>query len=245
MNALVIDVSTVQKTIDWSRAVEEGAVRGAYVKSSEGTGYVDPMCLRHLDGARKAGLLVGIYHFCHPTLNAAAQVKRAWDACGPTMPHFRLAMDLEAASSALGGPELVAFARDFRSATLDTFGRSNVLYSYSSFLAGRMGLTLSTALDLAGCPLWLANYGPGGPWSPTDTQWPKVPRPWDRITMWQYSGNGGLPVPGVVGDVDRNYFAGDDAALREFAGVMPDGFEVDTGGPVHGSSVVEWALSQR
>lgn len=242
---LVIDVSQVQARIDWERARAEGGVRGAYVKSSEATGYVDPRCLEHLEGARRVGMFVGIYHFCHPTLDAAAQVQRAWDACGPTMPHFRLAMDLEAAAKQLSPAQLVAFARAFREETLARFGRSNLFYSYSSFIAGRMGAVLAAAVDLAECPLWLANYGPGGPWEPTDAQWPKCPRPWDRITMWQYSGNGGKRVPGVEGDVDRNYFAGDEAALREFAGLMPEGYEIDMGGPVHGTHVVDAALAER
>lgn len=240
---LVLDVSRVQRTIDWARARDEGAVRGVYVKSSEATGYVDPLCLTHLEGARRAGLLVGVYHFCHPTLSAAGQVQRAWDACGPTMPHFRLAMDLEAAADSLGPAELVAFARAFREETLARFGRSCVFYSYSSFLAGRMGATLAAAADLAECPLWLANYGPGGPWEPTPAQWPRCPRPWGRIAMWQYSGNGGRPVPGVEGDVDRNFFAGDEAELREFAGLLPEGYEIDLGGVVHGAHVVDGALA--
>ncbi len=44
--------------------------------------------------------------------------------------------------------------------------------------------------------------------------------PWD---VWQYSGNGGYRVPGIVGDCDRNLFRGDEAALQKWFGLTGEG----------------------
>lgn len=46
----------------------------------------------------------------------------------------------------------------------------------------------------------------------------KVPNPWKDWTICQYSGDNGVPVPGVPGACDRLVFNGDIAAFRRFCG---------------------------
>lgn len=67
--AIGVDVSTWQRNINWPTMRASG-VSFAYVKASEGVGYVDPMVDSHLSGARGAGMYSGLYHFCRPDTNA-------------------------------------------------------------------------------------------------------------------------------------------------------------------------------
>lgn len=61
-DALGIDVSHHNGALDW-RKVAAAGYRFAFVKASQGDGYVDPMFDRHVAGAYAAGLRVGAYHF--------------------------------------------------------------------------------------------------------------------------------------------------------------------------------------
>src|SRR5437763_16664101 len=67
-----IDVSKVNGEPDW------GAVRGAgyafaYIKATEGVGYVSPTLDAQLAGARNAGLVTGLYHYARPDTNSPQQ----------------------------------------------------------------------------------------------------------------------------------------------------------------------------
>lgn len=112
---------------------------------------------------------------------------------------------------------LLGFARVWLEEA-ERFGSLPVLYSYTSFL-GRMR---SAGLEelLTRYPLWLAQYrSVTAPWAPASEA--DMPRayPW---AMWQYSGDKGHRVPGIVGDCDRNLFRGDESALRAFFGLPPE-----------------------
>lgn len=61
----MIDVSSYQGRIDWHKVKEAGHER-AYIKLDEGLTLVDPDAIRNLNGARAAGVQVGVYHFAHP-----------------------------------------------------------------------------------------------------------------------------------------------------------------------------------
>ena len=57
-----IDVSKYQGTINWTKVAKDSTIRFVYIKATEGTSIQDPMYRRNIEGARKAGLLVGSYH---------------------------------------------------------------------------------------------------------------------------------------------------------------------------------------
>ena len=69
----LIDVSSVQKGIDWDRVVEHdpgeafgrppGRIRGVVAKAAEGSKGIDGRTREHIAGARIVGLSVGVYHF--------------------------------------------------------------------------------------------------------------------------------------------------------------------------------------
>ena len=70
-----IDVSKYQGSINWSKVAKTGKVKYVYIKSTEGTTIQDPYYKRNIDGARKAGLLVGSYHIYSSKTTAYQQ----WD----------------------------------------------------------------------------------------------------------------------------------------------------------------------
>ena len=57
-----IDVSNHQERVDWTRVKTDG-VAFAYIKATEGIGYVDPKMGAFAAGAQEAGIRVGFYHF--------------------------------------------------------------------------------------------------------------------------------------------------------------------------------------
>ena len=61
-----IDVSHYQKNIDWEKVANAG-VDFVYIKATEGATYVDPMFKMNIEGAKKAKILVGVYHFFRMT----------------------------------------------------------------------------------------------------------------------------------------------------------------------------------
>ena len=64
------------------------------------------------------------------------------------------------------------------------------------------GVTTPDTTTLSKCPLWIAEYGTHA----------AVPQAWGQYTLWQYTCTG--KVSGVLGDVDRSYFAGDSNVLK-------------------------------
>ncbi len=63
---LGIDVSHWNDNLDWS-VMYQGGVRFAFVKLSQGTSYKDARAQDHVEKAKKAGILVGGYHWADPT----------------------------------------------------------------------------------------------------------------------------------------------------------------------------------
>ena len=66
-----IDVSSHQTRVDWGRVKSDG-IGFAYIKATEGTGFVDPRFGAYWAGARAAGLPRGAYHFARPDTNSGA-----------------------------------------------------------------------------------------------------------------------------------------------------------------------------
>lgn len=68
-----IDVSHHQGTIDWGKVAGDTCVKFVYIKATEGSTYVDSLYEVNINGARKAGLKVGSYHFLTSSSTVTAQ----------------------------------------------------------------------------------------------------------------------------------------------------------------------------
>lgn len=196
-----VDVSSYQGVIDWQVLAGQD-VDFAYVKATEGSGFVDATFETNLRGAQEAGVLVGAYHFFSfesPGRSQAENIIATVPAQAGLLP---VAVDVEHYGEFFGDPpdpETVRAELRVLVATLrEHYGVEPVIYAtqaaYSRYVAG----------DLTASPLWIrAVYLP-----------PRVSdgREW---TFWQYSHRDRLDgYDGEESFIDMNVFRGDLADLR-------------------------------
>ena len=88
-----------------------------------------------------------------------------------------------------------------------------VYTAYYYWLENMAGVPTASVNYFKQFPLWIANYG---------TNSPLVPKPWtaNEWTLWQFTDNGNGGIYGVEsGNIDLNYFNGDEAAFRQRFGL--------------------------
>jgi lysozyme len=162
-----IDVSHHQQAIDWTAVAADG-IGYAYLKATEGQGYVDPQFAQNWRDSAGAGIRRGAYHYftlCAPGARQAANFLRvappAADALAP-------AIDLEADDSCTDRPpvarvnaELAAFLRVVERA----WRRPVVVYVRDSW-AGLYPVA-GSPLEQDGRPRWRTRFflRPSLPWT--------------------------------------------------------------------------------
>jgi|GEM_PF-3699973 len=192
-----VDVSNWQGNINWS-LVKGAGVAFAFLKATEGAGFVDGAYGRNLSGCRKESILVGAYHFARPgSGSAAAQAKHFTQVVVKygkqgIMP----ALDLEDAGH-LGSTQLLQWVEEWLATVKQVLQQNAVLYVSPAFVQAHMP---SATFSM---PLWTA-------------QWQcKAPRQvpgWKSWTFWQYTNAG--RVAGIEGNVDLDVFRGTAPALQ-------------------------------
>jgi lysozyme len=186
-----VDVSEYQGQPDWA-AVHNAGYAWAYIKATEGIGYVSKELDGQLQGARGAGLVTGLYHFARPDTgntpqqdaqDFAAQLARL-GASGPG--NLPPCLDFEKTAS-----DPAAWIKGFIDAIRQQTGRQEVMV-YASASSFEDTLNPSAWVDPA-VWLWVAHYGPpaGQPGYHTD-----------RVVMHQYADNGQVPGIGGQSDLD-------------------------------------------
>jgi lysozyme len=187
-----IDISNWQGRITWSAVAADG-IQFAIAKASESTTYADPWFLRNWWGMKAAGIARGAYHFARPDENAPeAEADYFWariQAVGGLLPGDVLALDMEA-----GSGNLAAWTNRCLARLGALCGFRPFLYSGAWFMEPR---GLYGDPELAQHGLWLAHYSSTAPAPPPD---------WPFVAIWQYTD--GLPVAGIGGGVDGNWFDG-------------------------------------
>jgi len=200
-----IDVSRWQPAIDWPVARAAG-ISFAFIKATEGVEELDPMFRTHWDGAGRAGVPRGAYHyfyFCAPADKQArwfiANVPRTADG----LPHV---LDMEwnpHSPTCRHRPDAAtvrAEAKTFLDIVEGHFGRRPIIYTTLDF-ARDTGIE-----QLPRTRFWLRSVAG----HPRDT-FPGV-----RWDFWQYTGTGN--VAGIPGPVDINVFHGSVAAWQSRGG---------------------------
>ena len=190
-----IDVSHHNGVIDWNKVVNDVfKPEFAYIKTTEGTGYIDPKFAINAKAANKAGIKVGYYHFA--SLNstdvvgdavkeAEAYIKAVKSVPTPTMP---LVLDIETNKAKLSKVQVLLWIKTFF-AELAKIGWTDViLYSYTPFLNENLPINH----DLGNIKLWIADYAP-----------PLIlPKGWNKAYIWQYSAKG--KISGISTNTDLN-----------------------------------------
>lgn len=204
----IVDMANFQGVPDMVVARDQGGVRGAVLKLTEGDYYKNELFDAQVVACERAGLPWGVYGY-----NGNKYVGVDYRKSGTVEASYLLAqgvhrwgnrpifLDLEDATGAVPQAD---YALEWEATILAAGGRFAGIYSYTNFIENNL-----QDQRLASRPLWLANYPNNRP--TPDTPWPQAPAPWSSYTFWQFSG--GMQVPGI-GNVDGNYFNG---TMDEFA----------------------------
>lgn len=184
-----IDVSSWQQNIDFA-AVRNAGIEIVYMKSSEGSSYIDPYFETNYRNAKANGLKVGFYHYvtARTTEQARAQATFFSKVISGKEPDCKLAMDFENFGN-LSTTEVNEISRVFLE-TLENLTNKEVLI-YSNAYSARTIFSSS----LSNYPLWVANYGVSEPGDNGK---------WSTWVGWQYTDTG--RINGISGYVDRDYF---------------------------------------
>ncbi len=199
-----IDVSKYQGTIDWN-AVANSGVKFAWIKATEGGDHVDEQFQANWQGAKRAGVPHGAYHFmywCRKPIDEATwfeqNVPVEADALPPVL-DVEPTPDSRTCRRRLERDQTIADMKVVLDEMERHFGTRPVIYTninfYNAILAGGA---------FADYPIWVRStkHNPAMRYSDRDWQ------------FWQYQANG--IVPGIDGEVDRNVFYGDQKQWQAF-----------------------------
>lgn len=241
-----IDLCSIQDAVPINyKAVADAGFHFAYVKCSQYSSTRDHKYRKLVDGLLSAGLRVGAYHFCAHDTDPERQAEfffRASEGLGQKAGELPPMMDWEfcTPSKYPNHPKhCVTWIKKFARKVTELWYPDNahrriprlpVLYSYPNY-CGTHQPALSEEVELGEFPLCYASYkskpnGKGSyelvPWLPSPEQGPlhAIPKPFTRWTLWQYSGDKGLRVPGISVDCDRQLFNGSQGDWAEFLGMI-------------------------
>lgn len=195
------DVSRHQGPIDWT-ALARTDVRFVYIKATEGADFRDERFQSNWQGAGKAGIKRGAYHFftlCRPGVQQAENFIA-------TAPRGELppVIDIEQRNPCREGPTMSDVVGEV-SASLDRmeahYGVRPLIYTTREFHDKHFQGALREE------KFWLRNL----------FAQPDFRR--DDWLFWQYSHDGRRP--GVSGPLDLNYFRGDEQRFAAFLAKQP------------------------
>ncbi|HEY0014827.1 MAG TPA: GH25 family lysozyme [Longimicrobium sp.] len=202
-----VDVSHLEGAINWEQ-VKDAGIAFAFLKATQGNGFVDPRAQENLAQCRKFGIVAGMYHFYRHDVDPEAQARHFLDNLGAREPGDLLpAIDVEGPDDGGGSfdypkSEVVRRVGVVVGAVQAAIGRAPMIYTYPSAWAELTGNSTQFAGE---CPLWIASYG---------VATPSLVGGWKDYTVWQYNDHG--TVKGIGGAVDRDRFNGDEVQLNAF-----------------------------
>ena len=191
---LGVDVSSHQGEIDWeqvrSAGMEFAIIRIGYRGYTSGGIYGDEYARANLEGARAAGLKVGVYFYSQALDEGEArrEARYCLDFLDGEAIDLPVVFDWEYAgedtrSGEMTHDALMACTRAFCQEVEDAGYRAMIYFN------PHIAEDLLTLEELQEYPFWLAMYTDQMTW------------PWE-VEMWQYTATGS--VPGIQGDADIN-----------------------------------------
>ena len=196
--AKVIDVSYVQKSIDWKKVKADG-VQGAIIRCGYrgyGSGKLvqDERFMEHIKGAHKAGLKVGVYFFTEAITAKEGREEAAYTlnlvrTAGIPL-SYPIAVDTEHINAK--GVRANGLSRSKRTECIKAFCEEIRNQGYEPMIYGSTSW-LNNQLDMSKLPykVWCAQY------------YSKCEYKGDYV-MWQYTSEG--RVDGIKGVVDLNHY---------------------------------------
>lgn len=182
-----LDVSYHSGPVDW-RQLRDADYAFAFVLTTAGVDFRDPMVDAHWSELKQAGFTRGAYHYYMAGDDPAEQAR--WFMRNAPLEPGDLApvVDIEAAG-ANPPADLMANLKVFLQALQDHYGVTPIIYTGPTFWDQH------GSPDFGHHPLWVANY---------QTDSPKLPRGWSEWTIWQWQGDSELP---GVASADLNRMA--------------------------------------
>lgn len=233
---LGIDVSRWQSKVDWSLLKASG-IEFVFIKATQGNYKTDQMMANHAEGANKAGMIIGMYHWCDPTVNAESQALYFMNAISG-LPYKMISADVEqqwgdwtewsnGRVTKILSPTVIS---QNAKTILETWAKRTkvptVVYSRASFINT---YAKPAQAWLSKYPLWMAHYPYNS--STIRTTWqdftanykpsitaPALPTGSTKWTFWQFTGDKFI-LPGCESLLDINYFNGDLDDLKRFVGM--------------------------
>jgi GH25 family lysozyme M1 (1,4-beta-N-acetylmuramidase) len=191
---LGIDVSKWNGDIDWDVVKAEGVdfaiIRCGYRGSSSGWLIEDPYFYKNIQGAKKAGIKVGIYFFTQATdlVEAVEEASAAISLLGDMELDYPVFIDTEGAG---GNGRADNIDSSTRTAVVNAFcqtiqdsGLEAGIYASRNWYYNNLNMD-----ELSGYNIWLAEYR-------------QTPDYEGKYDMWQYTSSGS--VAGIEGRVDLN-----------------------------------------
>ncbi len=203
-----IDVSEYQGYINFNE-VRNSGIDVVYIRSSEGTNFVDPYFRENYNRAKEAGLKVGFYHYVTSRSEAEAVNEADFFASviEGTEPDCLLAMDFEYFGG-LSSYDVNAISRAFLERLESVTGKRTIVYSDAYNAGNVFDETLSSY------PLWIAEYG---------VSEPQLYRNWSVWTGFQYSDTG--RISGISDNVDLDRYT-EDIFLDDTSAIVNSGNNV-------------------
>ncbi|MEP4197284.1 MAG: GH25 family lysozyme [Aliishimia sp.] len=188
------DVARFQSYVDWPRARQVG-IQFAFIKATEGGDLLDPMFKTHWQGAARAGVKRGAYHFYY--FCTAPEVQARWFI--RNVPRTRGALppvlDMEwnpfspTCKRRPDGATVRAEMKTWLDIVERHYGQRPIIYTTPRFYE-------ENSLGRLREEFWLS----------TTAKTPREAYPGQRWRFWQYTATGRLP--GTPGDIDLNVFNG-------------------------------------
>ena len=200
-----IDVSEYQENINFN-LVKQSGIDIVYIRSSEGTNFIDPYFRRNYDEAKAVGLKVGFYHYV-TARNITQAINEAdffASVIEGTSPDCLLAMDFEYFGG-LSNEEVNAISRAFLERLEQVTNKRAIIYS-DAYNAGNVFNS-----SLSSYPLWIAQYG---------VEEPELYVNWENWTGFQYSDTG--RINGIIPYVDLDKFT-EDVLLDDNTSIINSG----------------------
>lgn len=215
-----IDVSKWQQDIDWTR-VRAAGTRFAFIKATEGGDLLDRNFRDNWDGAKQAGVPRGAYHFvfwCRPARDQIRwfirNVPKDPDALPPVLD---VEWNNHSSCPRTQPAKARAKMREMLKAFEAHYGKKPIIYTDINFHAD----VLEGTTEFDDYPFWIRSTA-----ARPEKRYEN--RPWE---FWQFTTTG--RVPGIVGDVDRNAFFGNE---KQFTDWMAGRYDIGARKPMNASS---------
>jgi len=209
-----VDVSYYQTTngttniINWSQAKASG-IEFALIRSSYGNASADTAFVSQASAAKAANVLVGAYHFAYPDgSDAITEANNFMNRASAYMGVGSLppVLDMENNDNAMTNSALTTWANDFANHIYNTIGVKPYIYCNSNWATNILQSSVNQ------WPLWIANYGAAYSSIPQTANPPTGVWPSNTWKFYQYTSTGSIS--GYTGNIDKDVFNGDLAALQ-------------------------------